>query len=634
MNQIPFAAIERVEVLKDGASAIYGTDAVGGVINFITKKNFTGLDVTGSNDITQQGDAPIYQLSAIGGYGKLDDQGFNIMGSVSYNYRGPLQANQRSFINTFQHDKGLGVDTRGTPFATIVPLAGTAISSGSKTPYVDGTSQLATGGVNILRLPGQAGCDSVPLMGNYDTDVWGAPGNGLACTFDTGRNVYLQQQIQTLTYYGKATALLGAHELSLEVTGSSAKSNKRFSQIQITPNTSSRNYSYKLVPGVNDAKYNEIYSIMSDYYASQGQAVPFTYGQGFSYRWRCMECGEREIKTKTDTFRAAADLTGPLFGDWTYDAGGLYTQSKASSTLGQGYYYTQGLVDALNSGAVDPFLFAGETQSAAGMAALQSASAAGVELYSGKYSVWSANASVTGSLFDLPAGTVKMAAGPRLPARGLPVRPETPAPTSRTSLLRRLTTAMRSTACTATIKAAYVEVLVPIIKGMEVDAAGRIDDYSGFGSTTNPKISIKYRPFKPIMFRGSFSTAFRVPSFNQLFNPAYDSTYTGADYADPRKCAGGVVNAAAGCPALSTANGNTFDVRYGGRSDLGPETADEWGAGVVVQPNRNFSLSADWWLIKRKNSIQTLALQYLFANYDLFKDQFHLRCQRQPDLDR
>ncbi|WP_313958578.1 TonB-dependent receptor [Novosphingobium sp. 9] len=350
VNQIPFAAIERVEVLKDGASAIYGTDAVGGVINFITKKDFTGLDVTGSNNITQYGDAPIYQISATAGYGKLDDQGFNIMGSVSYNYRGALKATQRSFVNTFQHDKGLGVDTRGTPFATIVPLAGTAIASSAATPYVDGTTQLATGGVNILRLPGQAGCDSVPLQGDYDTDVWGAPGNGLACTYDTGRSVYLQQQQKTFTYYTKATKRFGDHELSVEFTGSSAKADKRFSQIQVTPNTTTQNYSYKLVPGVNDAKYNEIYDILSNYYASQGQAVPFTYGQGFSYRWRCMECGEREIKTKTTTFRVAADLTGPMFGDWTYDVSGLYTQSKSGSVLGQGYYYTDKLVSALNSG--------------------------------------------------------------------------------------------------------------------------------------------------------------------------------------------------------------------------------------------------------------------------------------------
>ncbi len=79
VNQIPFAAIDRIEVLKDGASAIYGTDAVGGVINFITKTNFTGVDVTGFVDTPEAGDAQIYRLSGTIGWGKLDEQGFNVM---------------------------------------------------------------------------------------------------------------------------------------------------------------------------------------------------------------------------------------------------------------------------------------------------------------------------------------------------------------------------------------------------------------------------------------------------------------------------------------------------------------------------------------------------------------------------
>ena len=80
VNQIPFAAIERVEVLKDGASAIYGTDAIGGVINFITKSDFTGLALNGFVDITEQGDSPIYRLSGTAGYGDLQAQGFQYHG--------------------------------------------------------------------------------------------------------------------------------------------------------------------------------------------------------------------------------------------------------------------------------------------------------------------------------------------------------------------------------------------------------------------------------------------------------------------------------------------------------------------------------------------------------------------------
>lgn len=623
VNQIPYAALERVEVLKDGASAVYGTDAVGGVINFITKKNFTGVDLTGFTDITQEGDSPIYRLSGVVGFGDLDEQGFNVMASVGYSYRGALQASSRDFVNTFQHDKGLGVDTRGTPFATIVPYSGSAIASGSAAPPIAaGSSQLATGGINVLRLPGQAGCDSIPLMGDYDTDVWAAPSNSLACTFDTGRNVYLQQPIETWTYYGRAVKRFGQHELSLELTGSSATSDKRFSQIQITP-SSSRKYTYSLVPGVNDDTYNYIYNSLVDYYNSVGATVPFTYGQGFAYRWRCMACGERQIRTKTDTFRGVLDLTGPLFGDWTYDVGALYAESRSRSTLGKGYYYQDALVAALNSGYINPFLQNGEAQSAEAMALLDAASAEGVDLYNGKYSVKEADASVSGSLFDLPNGAVKIAVGLTYRREEYKFLGDTRVDQS-TIFAAPFDNGNALDGVSRDIKSAYAELLVPLIKGMDLSLAGRIDDYSGFGTTANPKVSLKYRPVDAVMFRGSYTTAYRVPNFNQIYNPSYDSTYTGAQFSDPSKCPGGVVNPSdPNCQALSTANGNTFDVRYGGRLDLGPETADEFTVGVVFEPTRNISFTADYWSIKGKNTIQTPALSYLFANYELFKDQFH-----------
>ena len=83
VNQIPFAAIDRVEILKDGASAIYGTDAIGGVINFITKKDFKGVSLAGFTDITERGDSPIYRLSATAGYGDLADAGLQHHGRGS-----------------------------------------------------------------------------------------------------------------------------------------------------------------------------------------------------------------------------------------------------------------------------------------------------------------------------------------------------------------------------------------------------------------------------------------------------------------------------------------------------------------------------------------------------------------------
>jgi iron complex outermembrane receptor protein len=157
VNQIPFAAIERVEVLKEGASAIYGTDAIGGVINFILRKDYQGLGLSSFVDVTEEGDHTIYRHSAIAGYGDLDTNGFNIMGAVSYSDIPELRGDQRDFVNTFQPQRGLSPDTRGTPFGTIFPLGvgpntpqGTFFANAAATPLIPGTTRRASGGINVL----------------------------------------------------------------------------------------------------------------------------------------------------------------------------------------------------------------------------------------------------------------------------------------------------------------------------------------------------------------------------------------------------------------------------------------------------------------------------------------------------
>jgi iron complex outermembrane recepter protein len=184
VNQIPFAALERVEVLKDGASAIYGTDAIGGVINFITRTDYEGLGLNGFVDITSRGDSPRYRASAIAGYGDLAEQGFNIMASVSYSSNKALRGDQRDFVNTFQPDRGVSVDTRGTPFATFIPLAGTAYQTATA-PFVPGSTTIrASGGINLLDLPGGGGCNQIDGMDAYDPVLWAFPQAEFACAWD------------------------------------------------------------------------------------------------------------------------------------------------------------------------------------------------------------------------------------------------------------------------------------------------------------------------------------------------------------------------------------------------------------------------------------------------------------------
>ena len=175
LNTIPINAIDRVEVLKDGASAIYGTDAIGGVINFITKNNLNGLQFEAFVDLPERKGGEIYGVKASGGIGNVAQDGFNLMFAVAHSDNKILTGGQRDFVNTFQPDRGLSVDTRGTPIATVFALATTSTVTnifspiaalGAAGPSSAGVLRpgdpLRYQGINPLDLPGGAGCASVP----------------------------------------------------------------------------------------------------------------------------------------------------------------------------------------------------------------------------------------------------------------------------------------------------------------------------------------------------------------------------------------------------------------------------------------------------------------------------------------
>ena len=652
VNQIPFAALDRVEILKDGASAIYGTDAIGGVINYITKKNYHGLGLSGLSDITEQGGGNIYRLSGVAGYGDLDEDGINVMGAVSYSWNGLLRGSQRDFVNGNQPNRGLSIDTRGTPLATVFNTGASAFNpinptTGTHTPTLtNGLTLIAPngantvgGGINPLDLPGGAGCTSMDGGMAYDEVLWANPAAYYACAWDTGRAAVIQQPIKTLTYYGKVTVNLGGgHQIFGEITGSDANSAKSFSNAQLSANTTSLPIAYPLTPATK-TQYDTVFNALVAAFPSAAASLNANYGRPIGYRWRCGACGPREYTTHTRTLRAYVGLEGPLpIEGWDYHAGASHSESESSSLLGSGYYYrgtlangapdplaptapgaaTPGLVGLMNSGLINPFSL---NQSDAALAGLKAISATGTTLYGGRYTVKELDASFAGPLFDVPGGKVQM-------ALGVDFRRETysfngsPAAVAGQPVifLAAFDNVNALTPKTRDVKAAYAEIDLPLFDWFDITGAVRVDDYSGFGTTTNPKVAVKLAPTEWLMFRGSYSTGFRVPSFNQIFNGVTTSPYSGSDLADPVACPGGVPTSAFGsgqpCAQIRP------DIQTGGNLALGPETAKMASLGVVLRPRPLWSLSADWWMINVDNTIQLLTLRQLIDNAALFPDRF------------
>ena len=625
LNQIPMAAVERVEVLKDGASAIYGTDAIGGVINFILRTNFTGLRAQAMADVTEAGGGNIFRGSVVAGFGDLDKQGFNLLATLSVRENKALRGDERSFVNTFQPERGVSVDTRGTPHATIFPLAGTLFPSAATAPFVPGSTTVrASGGINVLDLPGGRGCGVISGMAPYDDRLWNSPTSALACAWDTGRAAVLQQPIKSLDFVVRGTVKLGQHLLTAEGTGSQADSAKRFSNLQMTPNTSTQQLRYPR-NATSQASYDLVFDALKAAFPTN--VLEAQRGQSLAYRWRCIECGPREIETSTDTTRLFVGAEGPLLG-WDYRVGALQATSDSKSTLGGGYYFRgtdgtgvvtgPGIVPALNSGRINVFLQPGQTQSADGLLALQEASARGVVLFGGKFTLQQFDASVSGPVFKLPGGQAMAAVGVDLRSEKYRFNGDERSATVRPVIVAAPFDDVNALAgVERSIKAAYGELLLPLLKGLETTLALRTDEYDGFGRSTNPKVSVRYQPLPQLLFRGSYSTGFRVPTFNQLYNGLSVSLYTGADLVDPATCPTLIVN-----PAITGCNAIRPNIYTGGKADLGPEDAKMSSVGVVLEPLPSITVSLDWWNIKREGTIQLLSLQQLLRNHTLFPERF------------
>jgi iron complex outermembrane receptor protein len=613
LNSIPFAAIERVEVLKDGASSTYGTDAIGGVINFILRRDYQGLEAEAFTDVAEAGGGNIRRVSVTGGFGDLQQQGFNVLVTGSRSENQALRGNQRDFVNTFQPDRGLSVDTRGAPFSNIfATTVGPSFlaRTGGNGPTLPGGTQTFNG-ISLLDLPGGAGCASVDGMGSYDEKLWDTASAAYGCAWDTGRAAVLQQPVKNDNGVLRGTVKLGAHQLTAEAVGSKVTVRKSFSPNQISPGAATFPAS-SFYPSTG-AAYNSVVDAMIAVFPS----LAANRGLPIAYRWRCMDCGNREIETETKTGRLLLAADGPI-GKFDYRIGLSRAYSESQSLLGGGYNYTAGLAAALASGLINPFLKPGEKQTQAGMDAIAATSATGVTLYGGKTTMTQADASISGELFNLPAGTVMGAIGTDLRREEYRFNGDSRATDARRLILNApfddvnaLDRVQRD------IRAFYAEFLIPVAKGLEVTLAGRKDHYDGFGSTFNPKVSFRYQPMEQLMFRGSYNTSFRAPSFNQLFNGLTESTYAGKDLADPARCPGLKVDSTKpGCESI------TPNILTGGKPTLGPETARQASIGMVFEPSPRFSANVDLWEIRKEDTIDSFSTSVMAANYELFKDNF------------
>ena len=584
LNSIPMAAIARIEILKDGASAIYGTDAIGGVMNIILRTDYQGAEMSAYTNVTEAGGGNIHRGSLIVGHGDLENDGFNVMGTLSFTKNERLDSKQRAFANGFQPGRGLSPDTTGTPYANQLTGAGTALSG--KVPVLgadgkpDNSFLYGNDGVHYLQanpLSFQGKCDSVEGMSQYQTALWKDVTSPLrstySCAYDYGGDYIMQSPSEQTNLLMRGTYKLAPeHKLFVEAIGSRSQVISILTPAQISTSLANGN----------------AYPVGGTYYQDLTAIIPnFDRSKPIIYKWRANPLGDRTQENTTESARLLVGMEGTL-RNWDYKLGLSKAQSTSHMSLLDGYAVTTDFYKVLGSGIVNPWSLDG-SQTQAAIDAIERTKYRGA-FQTGKTTMTQLDGTMSGELFQLPAGKLAMAAGFDLRRESYMYRQDVAA---EPILLSPGNDNMPK--ATRDVKALFAEFIVPVTTDLELQLAVRHDDYSVIGGTTNPKIAFRYQPSSWLLLRGSANKGFLAPSFTQL--------YTGTLR---QELASGVVDSV-GCAAhpgdARYCAPDRFDYLSGGNQALKPETSKQGTLGIVVEPFKGFSASLDWWGINIQNRI-------------------------------
>lgn len=584
LNTIPLAAISRIEILKDGASAIYGTDAIGGVINFILKTDYQGLEASASTNITEAGGGNIHTASFVTGKGDLETDGFNVMATASFTKNERLDSKQRDFANGYQPARGLSPDTTGTPYANQLTGAGSALGTSFTMPG-DTNKYLQA---NLLSF--QNKCDTVPGMSQYATDLWKDVTSPLrtkySCAYDYGGDYVMMSPAEQVNGLLRGSYKINAdHKVFVEGMASRSEVMSILTPAQISTTLANGN-AYPV-----GGKY---YQDLSQYVSTYDKTKPIL------YKWRATPAGNRTQENTTESARVLVGFEGTLNGKWDYRLGLSRAQSTTKMQLLDGYVYTKPFYAVMGSGIINPWALPGTEQTPEAMAAIEKTKYRG-QFQTGKTTMTQIDGNLSGEVFQLPAGAVSMATGFDLRRESYMYNQDVPA---EDILLApgnaNLPKASRD------VKAVYVEAIVPVMKDLELQLALRRDDYSVIGATTNPKVAFRYQPTNWLLFRGSANKGFLAPSFTQLYTGSLD-----------QELASGVIDSV-GCAAHPNdprfCAPERFDYKSGGNKNLRPETSKQGTLGMVIEPFKGFSASFDYWAINMKDRILNRSATIVLQN--------------------
>jgi iron complex outermembrane recepter protein len=560
VSSIPFSVVDRVEILKDGASSQYGSDAIAGVVNVILKKSFTGLQVNAEGGETSRHDGATEHVTAIGGIGDLTSEGYNAYLSLEWRHQDEIYVENR---------QGLWTNLNWTPFGGLNQTngAGSPITAGvnsftfSQTGYLINPATQVLDGSEIFL---QNACSNARLLADE-------------CTYIDPR-LEIQPQTGNLNVLGRFTTnLIGNWQGIVTASLFRSEAEQVFGRAVyqgVSPGTPPN---IAMGPGVIPTVVNSTLfpiTVPANYPGN-------TFGAPAPLVYNFPELGQPYTQFVSNTYRLFGDLSGP-WGGWDVDAaaGVMYaaTTQKISSQLDY-----VALQRALNNGYI-----LGSADGAALFAPL--------EEVTDTNTLQVLDLRGTRALLQLPGGPLSLGGGVGYNHRYLYAL-EPPTVASGAQVGGDLGYVLGS----QTNFAAYTELVAPVLQQLELDGAVRWDHYNSYGSSTTPKFGIKYTPVRQLIFRGSYGQGFRAPNPAEAGQAASPSG-TGV-FPDPVLCRTNPTTGFQQVGSFPVTCDNGLTELQVANPNLKPETSTNYTVGFIVSPVEQLKVSIDYWDIKVKRDI-------------------------------
>jgi iron complex outermembrane receptor protein len=597
LNTIPLGMVERIEVLKDGASAIYGADAIAGVVNIQTRRRVDGVQANVRVGITERGDNQNVSgyLNFGHSFGRL-----SALVSLTYSDTAPLLTTDRALTR------------RALTPLTAPPTSprGLFVLPGiANNAYFGTPANFGQNAANALtRIPGffpgsGASADNAFRVARLPDDDYNTQAQGIYATGPSER-------------YGAFGRLSFEVTPDIDLYAEALYNNRKSSQL--------------FSPFLLDIRGSNGFTISRDqafnpFGTANGvptaNAVAFS-GNTFRIQRVAVEVGNRDNVQEVETWRFAAGINGKveLFGkDWRWDSFASYSKNSATfDALNQ--INLESLYRSLHSpalcaaspGCVPLNIFGEITPEMANYIRYDAHD-------ENRASQIDFTANLSGALFSLPGGEVGFATGYEYRKERAVDEPDAFAATLSSVLplvggARQLPTTAQSrdpTRGSYDLHEVYAELNLPILADipgfyrLDVDAAARYSHYSTVGGKLTTKIGASYKPVPDFMVRGTYAQGFRAPSILELYQGSRQTNFQAVD-----PCNGGGAGLP-GCAGVPTSyNQNQFGSGAisgvtAGNVNLEAETADTFSAGAAFTPTflPRFSLTVDWFRINVKNAI-------------------------------